>query len=194
MNVLSRLNHANLVEICAVQLDSLYFVQEHSDLGTLHDYLRTKTNDFNYQKYWKRIRRCFFSLFIIFVDLSCRLNIYFSHQLANALEYLSNLNIIHGDIATRNCLFFSNLTIKLTDCAMALAQYEHEYWMCINGEKIPLRWLAPEVLTVRNIRSCFIDWERFLFRIIQQLNRIFIHLLWHCGNVGVDVHVYHMYH
>lgn len=76
------------------------------------------------------------------------MNIYFSHQLANALEYLYNLNIIHGDIATRNCLFCSNLTIKLTDCAMALAQYEHEYWICSNGEKIPLRWTAPETLTV----------------------------------------------
>lgn len=76
------------------------------------------------------------------------MNIYFAHQLANALEYLSTLNLIHNDIATRNCLFFHDLTIKLTDCAMALPQFEHEYWTCTNGEKIPLRWISPEALTV----------------------------------------------
>jgi hypothetical protein len=64
------------------------------------------------------------------------------------LEYLSGLNLIHNDIATRNCLFFPDYTIKLTDCAMALPQYEKEYWLCTNREKIPLRWIAPEALTV----------------------------------------------
>lgn len=100
----------------------------------------------------------FLSIFVLF-----RMNIYFSHQLANALEYLCNLNIIHGDIATRNCLFYSNLTIKLTDCAMALAQYEHEYWICNNGEKIPLRWTAPETLTVERMieKEIFIPMKFF---------------------------------
>jgi hypothetical protein len=31
---------------------------------------------------------------------------------------------------------------------MALQQYEHEYWLANNGQRIPLRWIAPEVLTV----------------------------------------------
>ena len=112
---------------------------------------------FNISEVWTRnVSFLFFRILRSFLFFF-RLNIYFSHQLANALEYLFNLNIIHGDIATRNCLFFSNLTIKLTDCAMALAPYEHEYWMCINGEKIPLRWIAPEALTVGNFE------ERILF-------------------------------
>lgn len=51
MNVLSRLNHANLACLCAVQLDSLYIIQEHSDLGTLQDYLHTQINDSTFQKY-----------------------------------------------------------------------------------------------------------------------------------------------
>ena len=78
------------------------------------------------------------------------MNIYFSQQLSNALEYLFDLNIIHNDIATRNCLFYSDYTIKLTDCAMALSRYENEYWLCTNDNKIPLRWIAPESLTVEN--------------------------------------------
>ena len=77
------------------------------------------------------------------------MNIYFSYQLANALEYLSTFDLIHNDVATRNCLFYSDYSIKLTDCAMALSEYEHEYWLGVNGERIPLRWIAPEALTVR---------------------------------------------
>ncbi|CAF4746271.1 unnamed protein product [Rotaria sp. Silwood1] len=125
LNILSRLNHINIACICAVDFDLLYFVQEHSDLGTLQEYFHTAINELTFQK----------------------MNIYFSHQLSNALEYLAHLNIIHNDIAARNCLFFSDYTIKLTDCAMALSQYEHEYWLSTKGEKIPLRWIAPEALT-----------------------------------------------
>jgi serine/threonine protein kinase len=77
------------------------------------------------------------------------MNIYFAYQLANALQYLTQFNYIHGDLATRNCLFYSDYTIKLTDCAMALPQYEQEYWSANNGQRISLRWIAPEVLTVR---------------------------------------------
>ena len=77
------------------------------------------------------------------------MNIYFSYQLANALEYLSTFDLIHNDVAARNCLFYSDYSIKLTDCAMALSEYEHEYWLGVNGERIPLRWIAPEALTVR---------------------------------------------
>jgi serine/threonine protein kinase len=76
------------------------------------------------------------------------MNIYFAYQLANALQYLTEFNFIHCDLGTRNCLFYSDYTIKLTDCAMALQQYEHEYWLANNGQRIPLRWIAPEVLTV----------------------------------------------
>lgn len=78
------------------------------------------------------------------------MNIYFAYQLANALQYLTQWNFLHCDIGTRNCLVFSDYTIKLTDCAMSLAQYEQEYWSTTNGQRIPLRWIAPEVLlTVR---------------------------------------------
>ena len=79
------------------------------------------------------------------------MNIYFAYQLANALQYLSHLNLIHGDIATRNCLFYSDYMIKLTDCAMALSQYQHEYWLGTHGQLIPLRWIALEALTVKEM-------------------------------------------
>lgn len=105
------------------------------------------------------------------------MNIYFAYQLASALQYLSENHFHHGDVATRNCLFYSDLTIKLTDCAIALPQYRHEYWSNSYGQLIPLRWIAPEVLTVKTSRRRNIDVVlRSSFRITQQFNRIFIHL------------------
>ena len=50
LKILSRLNHINIACICGVQLDLLYYVQEHSDLGTLKDYFRTHINDSTFQK------------------------------------------------------------------------------------------------------------------------------------------------
>lgn len=77
-----------------------------------------------------------------------RMNIFFAYQLANALQYLSHSKFIHGDVATRNILFYSDYSIKLTDCAIAFAQYQHEYWSNNYVHMVPLRWIAPEALTV----------------------------------------------
>ncbi|CAF1682931.1 unnamed protein product, partial [Adineta ricciae] len=86
MDILSRLNHPNLACLYGAQLKSLYLVQEHSHFGSLQDYFHTlsnhQTNDTTFQK----------------------MNMFFAYQLANALQYLSQLNLIHGDVATRNCL------------------------------------------------------------------------------------------
>ncbi|CAF3483728.1 unnamed protein product [Rotaria socialis] len=128
LEILSHLNHINISCLYAVKLDLLYIVQEYSHFGTLQDYFHTmsnqQTNDSTFQK----------------------MNIYFAYQLANALQYLSHLNLIHCDLATRNCLFYLDYTIKLTDCAMALSKYENEYWLTKNEQLIPLRWSAPETL------------------------------------------------
>src|ERR1700722_6452114 len=115
------------------------------------------------------------------------MNICFAYQLANAIQHLSDLGLVHGDIATRNCLFFTDYTIKLTDCAMALPQYAHEYWLCQTNEKIPLRWLAPEALTVRDRNL-----EKFCYscrsRHVQQVNRMCIRLLLLSGRFGLIVY------
>jgi len=92
------------------------------------------------------------------------MNIYFAYQLANAIQYLNHLNLIHCDVATRNCLFYSDYTIKLTDCAMALSKYQHEYWLTTNEQLIPLRWIAPEALTVN---------EKVFFFYFEKKNNLF---------------------
>ena len=64
------------------------------------------------------------------------MNFHFARQLSNALEFLSNFHLIHNDVAARNCLFYSDFSIKLTDCAMALSDYDDEYWICSSAAGI----------------------------------------------------------
>ena len=33
---------------------------------------------------------------------------------------------------------------------MALSKYQHEYWLTTNQQLIPLRWIAPEILIVKD--------------------------------------------
>lgn len=64
-------------------------------------------------------------------------------QLSNALCYLHSHQIIHRDIAARNCLIFTNYQIKLTHSALASEQFQSHYYT-IDQTRIPIRWMSPE--------------------------------------------------
>lgn len=64
-------------------------------------------------------------------------------QLSNALCYLHSQEIIHRDIAARNCLIFPNYQIKLTNSALASEQFQSHYYT-IHQMQIPIRWMSPE--------------------------------------------------
>ena len=131
LNLVSRLKNEHLARVCAVDLERLCLVQEYSELGTVHDYFHRRDN----------------------IDDRPGRNLFFAYQLADALEYLANAHLIHNDVAARNCLFYADYSLKLTDCAKAFEQFDREYYRTNHGEKIPLRWIAPEVLTVSTRNS-----------------------------------------
>ena len=70
-------------------------------------------------------------------------------QISGALSYLESRQLIHRDVATRNCLVFSDYIVKLTDIAMGCPMYSHYY---ITEACLPVRWMSPELLIV-NIQS-----------------------------------------
>uniref|UniRef100_A0AC35TPI6 Tyrosine-protein kinase n=1 Tax=Rhabditophanes sp. KR3021 TaxID=114890 RepID=A0AC35TPI6_9BILA len=61
---------------------------------------------------------------------------------AFGLEYLHSLNMIHRDIAARNCLFSEN-QVKIADFGLTV---EGNYFKMEGSAKVPLRWLAPETI------------------------------------------------
>ena len=63
--------------------------------------------------------------------------------------YLYKQQIIHGDLATRNCLISSDLTVKIADLGIGHDLYPSDYHD--NGTQLlPIRWMAPELFTDAN--------------------------------------------
>ncbi|MCP9257397.1 Tyrosine-protein kinase [Dirofilaria immitis] len=60
---------------------------------------------------------------------------------ASGLAYLHSQNILHRDIASRNCLYTGD-TVKLSDFGMSVYGPQHKL---SPTDKAPIRWLAPEV-------------------------------------------------
>ena len=66
-------------------------------------------------------------------------------QTAEGMLYLFTQQIIHGDLATRNCLIGSDFSVKIADLGIGHDLYEHDYYD--NGTQLlPIRWMAPELL------------------------------------------------
>ncbi|XP_068239049.1 tyrosine-protein kinase RYK-like isoform X1 [Palaemon carinicauda] len=68
-------------------------------------------------------------------------------QVLQALSYLHSRLLLHKDVATRNCVVDDNLTVKLTDCALARDLYPADYHCLGDNENRPIKWLALESLT-----------------------------------------------
>ncbi|CAL2028015.1 unnamed protein product [Caenorhabditis brenneri] len=62
-------------------------------------------------------------------------------QAALGLEYLHSLQIIHRDIASRNCLYGGG-QVKISDFGLSR---EGTSYRLNPHKKVPIRWLAPEV-------------------------------------------------
>jgi proto-oncogene tyrosine-protein kinase Ret len=65
----------------------------------------------------------------------------FAFQIANGMQYLSSLGVIHRDLACRNILVDDTEVLKIAD--FGLARNTEEY-MSSMKDKLPIRWMAPE--------------------------------------------------
>ncbi|VDK33579.1 unnamed protein product [Gongylonema pulchrum] len=65
---------------------------------------------------------------------------------ACGLEYIHAQNIIHRDIAARNVLYTMNKVAKISDFGMS--RQGDLYRMTKGNKKIPLKWTAPESMSV----------------------------------------------
>ncbi|WKX96219.1 hypothetical protein Q1695_012570 [Nippostrongylus brasiliensis] len=67
---------------------------------------------------------------------------------ARGLDYLHENNCLHRDVAARNCLV-NDCEVKLSDFGLSreLSNRAKKYRMKDMHQRLPIRWLAPEVLT-----------------------------------------------
>uniref|UniRef100_A0A7M4DXV5 Tyrosine-protein kinase STYK1 n=1 Tax=Crocodylus porosus TaxID=8502 RepID=A0A7M4DXV5_CROPO len=146
--------HENLVELvgCCIDQLPLYMVLKESSLGDLLNFL------------WI-CRKDVMTMDGIPYDLTEKQVYKVGQQVAAALDFLQQKQLVHGDIAARNVLLQHDFTAKL--CGLGLAYETHTYGAKSITQIVPLKWQAPERLLKRppsiklDSGNCFPLWCLF---------------------------------
>ncbi|XP_072463571.1 serine/threonine-protein kinase LMTK3 [Notamacropus eugenii] len=67
-------------------------------------------------------------------------------EISRGLAHLHAHNYVHSDLALRNCLVTSDLTVRIGDYGLSHSNYKEDYYLTPERLWIPLRWAAPELL------------------------------------------------
>uniref|UniRef100_A0AAX7V4I4 Tyrosine-protein kinase RYK n=1 Tax=Astatotilapia calliptera TaxID=8154 RepID=A0AAX7V4I4_ASTCA len=83
--------------------------------------------------------------------------VYMAIQIACGMSYLARREVIHKDLAARNCVIDDNMQVKITDNALARDLFPMDYHCLGDNENRPVRWMALESL-LNNDFSSASDW------------------------------------
>ena len=133
----ARFDHENVIKLLGVCTNGAQkcMIFEYMELGSLDGLLRKSSPsspDYNPQDTHLLTPYQFLNVSI---------------QLARGLVYLSSLNFVHRDIASRNCLVDSSYKAKIADFGLSRNIGGQNYYRVGSGKNLlPIRWMPPEAI------------------------------------------------
>uniref|UniRef100_A0A3Q3A9Z2 receptor protein-tyrosine kinase n=1 Tax=Kryptolebias marmoratus TaxID=37003 RepID=A0A3Q3A9Z2_KRYMA len=68
----------------------------------------------------------------------------FSFQIAQAMDFLSSIQCVHGDLAARNILVSEGKLVKVCDFGLARDLLKDQNYIIKGNSFLPLKWMSPE--------------------------------------------------
>ncbi|XP_033630106.1 serine/threonine-protein kinase LMTK2-like isoform X2 [Asterias rubens] len=127
-------NHPNVLLLLGQCIDSmpLLLILEYAPFGDLKSYLRKHRSEAQEMAHQ---------------DIQLKM----ANDMINGLMWLHQADFIYVDLATRNCQVSADTSIKIGDYGLALEKYPDDYYITRdNSQAIPIRWLGPEVIDLKD--------------------------------------------
>nr|CAD7568545.1 unnamed protein product [Timema californicum] len=135
VDIMSTFRHTNILSLIGVVLrdssHSPWMVFEFMSHGDLAEVLRR-----NSRQFWKPVTG------LLPLNKDSLLSV--ALQISAGMCYLASQRFVHRDLACRNCLVGSGLTVKIADFGMSRDVYTCDYYKIGGSRLLPVRWMSPE--------------------------------------------------
>lgn len=145
--MMSQFNHTNVTNLLGVVFTSkpclviLEFI-EHGDLKVLFDIALPKKPD---------------GLDPLFIPNSSEFIVLIA-QIAAGMAHIASKNVVHRDLACRNCLLAANNIVKVADMGLARKTDEQDAYTSTATRALPLKWMAPEAISMAKFSEASDVW------------------------------------
>lgn len=145
--ILNKIKHRNVTRLLAISTQNqvLATVIEYPEYGNLQQYLRQAANESDSSQPGNPP-----------ISVSCLL--FMAKQIVEGMQYLTSLDIVHRDLATRNCLVGSSYLIKVSNFGVVNRDFMHDYYIMDDLPPLPIRWMAPEAMLEGDITTSSDVW------------------------------------
>uniref|UniRef100_A0A8D0BW37 Discoidin domain-containing receptor 2 n=1 Tax=Salvator merianae TaxID=96440 RepID=A0A8D0BW37_SALMN len=146
IKIMSRLKDPNIIRLLAVCIndDPLCMITEYMENGDLNQFLSRQEPQSLSDNSTPSVS--FENLKLIAI------------QITSGMKYLSSLNFVHRDLATRNCLVGKNYTIKIADFGMSRNLYSGDYYRIQGRAVLPIRWMSWESILLGKFTTASDVW------------------------------------